>query len=123
MMPMLRQGKDSVELSSPPERLKKYDLPIYRRENGQYVMHRIVKVTEDHYICLGDNTVAFEPVWHKQIVGVVTAFYRGNKRVDVNSLGYKIYCRVWRLTRPWRKVLVKAKGVVRRMLQLLRKRN
>ena len=28
MLPMLRQGKDTVEVKKPPERLKKYDLPM-----------------------------------------------------------------------------------------------
>ena len=30
MLPMLRQGKDSVELAPLPEKLKKYDLPLYQ---------------------------------------------------------------------------------------------
>ena len=58
MLPMLRQGIDSVELSPVPEKLKKYDLPLYQRRNGQYVLHRIVKVSEG-YTCIGDNQ--FEP--------------------------------------------------------------
>ena len=28
MLPLLRQGKDSVQLSPLPERLEKYDLPV-----------------------------------------------------------------------------------------------
>ena len=50
MMPMLRQGRDSVELSPLPEKLHKYDLPVYRRGDGQFVMHRIVDIKEDHYV-------------------------------------------------------------------------
>ena len=34
MLPMLRQGKDSVELAPLPGRLRKYDLPIYRNAAG-----------------------------------------------------------------------------------------
>ena len=43
MLPMLRQGVDSVVLSPLPSRLKKYDLPLYRRKSGQYVLHRVVE--------------------------------------------------------------------------------
>ena len=43
MLPMLRQGRDSVVLSPAPERLRKYDIPLYIRENGQYVLHRIIQ--------------------------------------------------------------------------------
>ena len=37
MMPMLRQGKDSVELAPLPQKLRKYDLPVYRNAAGKYV--------------------------------------------------------------------------------------
>ena len=56
MLPMLRQGIDSVELSPLPDKLKKYDLPVYQYPSGKYVMRRVVKVRDDHYVCLGDNT-------------------------------------------------------------------
>lgn len=44
MLPMLRQGIDSVVLSPVPETLRKYDLPLYRRENGKY---GVVALTEN----------------------------------------------------------------------------
>ena len=54
MLPMLRQGMDTVVLSPVPERLQKYDIPFYRRDNGQFVLHRITAVGET-YACIGDN--------------------------------------------------------------------
>ena len=44
MLPMLRQGRDTVTLSPVTGRLRKYDLPLYRREDGRYVLHRVVGV-------------------------------------------------------------------------------
>ena len=123
MLPMLRQGKDAVELSPLPEKLKKYDLPVYRRENGQYVMHRVVAVKEDHYICLGDNTVEFETIYPRQMIGVVSAFKRGDKRIELDHPGYRLYCRLWRLTRPARKLIFQMKGIARRLLKPFRKGN
>ncbi len=117
MLPMLRQGKDSVELSPLPEKLKKYDLPVYRREDGKYVMHRVVAVKEGYYLCLGDNTVAFETVRPEQMVGVVSAFYRGDKRIETDDPGYQRYCRIWRLTRPWRKLWLWTKRTIKRILK------
>ena len=116
MLPMLRQGKDSVELSPLPERLKKYDLPVYRREDGQFVMHRVVDVKDDHYVCLGDNTLAFEHIYPEQMIGVVSAFKRGDKRIEVAAPGYQLYCRVWRLTHPVRVRIYRMKCVVRKLL-------
>lgn len=117
MLPMLRQGKDSVELSPLPERLKKYDLPVYRRKNGQFVMHRIVDVKADHYICLGDNTIAFEHIYPEQMIGVVSAFKRGDKRIEVDAPGYRVYCRLWRLTRPVRAMIYRMKRAARKLLR------
>jgi len=121
MMPMLRQGKDSVELSPLPERLKKFDLPVYRRVDGQYVMHRVVGVKEDYYVCLGDNTLFFEHIYPEQMIGVVTAFKRGDKRIEVHALGYQIYCRIWRLTHPVRKLIHYMKCFARKLLKPFRK--
>lgn len=95
MMPMLRQGKDTVEIAALPDKLKKYDLPIYRYPSGRYVMHRVVKVKEDHYICLGDNTIPYEKITHDQMIAVVTAFSRGGKRVPVDNAMYRLYTWVW----------------------------
>ena len=50
MLPMLRPGIDSVVLRPLPEKLKKYDLPLYQRKNGQYVLHRVI-CAEDTYTC------------------------------------------------------------------------
>ena len=95
MLPMLRQGIDSVVLSPLPEKLKKYDLPLYQRPNGKYILHRIVDVG-DTYTCLGDNQYTKEyGVEHQWMIGVVTAFYRGEKYHSVNELGYQLYCRFW----------------------------
>jgi hypothetical protein len=59
MLPMLRQGIDRVILSPAPQKLRKYDLPLYRRENGQFVLHRVVKVGKT-YSCIGDNQFVVE---------------------------------------------------------------
>ena len=117
MLPMLRQGIDSVELAPLPHRLKKYDLPVYQYPSGKVVMHRIVKVAEDIYICMGDNTYNPERIAPEQIIGVVTAFRRGEKRIEVTHPGYRIYCRLWVAIFPIRKFLVRAKNWLRRHLK------
>lgn len=114
MLPMLRQKKDAVELSPLPERLKPYDLPMYHREDGKMVIHRIVAVKEDYYVCLGDNTEQFEKIVPEQMIGVVSAFKRGDKRIEVTSPLYRLYCRLWRPTRPLRILYKRTKRLLRR---------
>lgn len=109
MLPMLRQGVDSVVISPLPEKLKKYDLPLYRRDDGHFVLHRIVKV-RDTYTCIGDNQFVLEHgLRQDQMIGVVTAFYRAGKRHSVTELGYWLYCRFWHYTRFLRRCLRWAK--------------
>lgn len=117
MRPMLRQGIDKVVLSPLPGKLKKYDLPLYQRDNGAYVLHRIVKA-EDTYTCIGDNQFQLEPgVRSDQMIGVVTAFYRGAKRWEVTSCSYRLYCRLWHITRflrcYWRALKAKVRGLLK----------
>ena len=88
MLPMIRQGKDSIVLSPLPEKLSKYDIPLYQRANGQYVLHRIVSVG-DTYTLMGDNQYIEEKgVTRESMIGVVTAFYRGEKLHSTKETGY-----------------------------------
>jgi hypothetical protein len=99
MLPMLRQGIDSVLLSPVQGKLKKYDLPLYQRKNGKYVLHRIVKAGET-YTCIGDNQYTYESgVRQEQLIAVVTGYYRDEQYRPVNSFWHKFYCRFWHFTR------------------------
>ena len=105
MLPMLRQGRDKVVLSPVRGRLKKYDLPLYQRDSGQYVLHRIVGVGET-YTCIGDNQYALEHgIRQDQLIAVVTAFTRDDREIPVTDLGYRVYCRVWHWLRPVKRIL------------------
>lgn len=101
MLPMLRQGIDSVVLSSVHGKLKKYDLPLYQRPDGQYVLHRIVGFGQNYtYVCIGDNQFQYEKgVRHRRVIAVVTGYYRDEEYRSVKSFRYKCYCRFWHWTR------------------------
>lgn len=104
MLPMLRQGIDSVMLSPVKGKLKKYDLPFYQRRDGHYVLHRIVKAGET-YTCIGDNQFVYEPgVRQEQLIAVVTGYYRDEEYRSVDSFRYKFYCRWQHWTRFFRHV-------------------
>ncbi len=103
MLPLLRQGRDSVTLSPLPEKLKKFDIVLYKRENGQFVLHRIIK-TGETYTCLGDNQFVSEPgLGRGQMIALVTEVCRDGKQVSEGALW--LYSRFWLLTRPVRRVL------------------
>ena len=121
MLPMLRQGKDAVTLSPVTAPLKKYDIPLYQRDDGAYVLHRITKV-EDTYTCIGDNQFEYEPgIRPDQVIAVVTAFSRAGKQISVNALSYRIYTRLWHWTRWPRWILFRLRRKTRVILRKLGK--
>ena len=44
MRPLIRQGRDLLVIRTCTGRLRKYDIPLYQRPSGQYVLHRIARV-------------------------------------------------------------------------------
>lgn len=118
MLPMLRQGRDTVELSPLTGRLKKYDLPLYRRDNGQYVLHRVVEADET-YTCVGDNQFELERgLRHDQMIALVTAFTRNGKRIAVDNIWYLRYSCFWVAIRPVRRIWIG----IRRLLGRVKRR-
>jgi len=116
MLPMLRQGVDRVVLSPTPPKLRKYDLPLYQRLDGKYILHRVVSVG-DTYTCIGDNQFSFETgVPHEWVIAVVTSFYRADRLWHTDDWRYRSYCRFWHLSRPVRHLWRRGKGWIRRHL-------
>ena len=56
MYPMLRNRRDTIIVKPPTAPLKKYDVPLYRREDD-YVLHRIIGKDDRGYIICGDNCI------------------------------------------------------------------
>lgn len=110
MRPLIRQGKDVMIISSLDKLgrdLRKMDVPLYKRDSGQYVLHRIIKVTKDGYVIRGDNTYSNEyGVTDSQILGVLSGIIRNGKEISLNSFGYKVYSYFWLYTYYIRKVVV-----------------
>lgn len=93
MMPLLRNRRDMVKVVPVKGVLKKYDLPLYKRPTGEYVLHRIIGVKKDHYIICGDNRCHKEYVPFDWIVGVTKVIYRDDKEIPVEDPEYMKYVR------------------------------
>lgn len=95
MLPTIRDRKDTVTLVKPTGKLKKGDVPFYRRSNGQYVLHRIVYVNGETYVTCGDNQWVNEyNVQDEQIIGVLKSINRNGKVYNVDDKLYKNYVKV-----------------------------
>ncbi|MBR2010909.1 MAG: S24/S26 family peptidase [Clostridia bacterium] len=92
MLPLLREGKDSVLLVMPLH-CQKHDICLYRRADGAFVLHRLMKFEKngDPIFC-GDNQTALEyGVSREQIIARACAVYRGDRRISVSSRKYRFY--------------------------------
>ena len=120
MRPLIKQDRDILIITKPEGRLKKYDIPLYKRGGNQYVLHRIVKVRENDYVILGDNCLKKEyGITDDQIIGVLTSLVRKGKEVDFNGFGYRFYCRFWYAVYPVRVIFMRARilaGSIKRRL-------
>ncbi len=97
MYPLLRQGKDTVIIEKIKNKPKKNDVLFYKRDNGEYVLHRLIKIKNGAYIIRGDNCYNNEyDIADRHILGVMTQFYRDEKLVDCRkSTKYKLYSYLW----------------------------
>lgn len=117
MMPLIKQGRDLLVISRKPEhRLRRFDVPLYKRDTGQYVLHRIIRVRQNDYVICGDNRVNKEyGITDRHIIGVLTAVIRNGKELSVNSTKYKLYVYLWYLLFPFRFVFIKGRNLIRRI--------
>ena len=110
MMPTLRGGRDQVELALPDRPYRKYDLPLYKRKSGQFVLHRVISVQNDgSLICCGDNQWVREPeLQPSQMLGLVVRICRNGKEFSVDKFSYRLWVRFWVLVFPCRRILLRA---------------
>ena len=96
MFPLIRDSKYDVYIVKPEPHLNKYDVPVYKRTTGEYVMHRILGEDKDGYICCGDNQWILEyGVKDSQVIGVLKEWYHKDKKKTVEDEKYKRYVKFW----------------------------
>ena len=125
MMPLLRQRRDLMVIEKKgPERLHWLDVPLFKRDNGQYVLHRVMWVRKNDYVLCGDNQWYLERgITDKHILGVLTQVDRDGKRLDMRSTKMRLYGLFQWLIYPLRAVLLIARIAPGAIYRRLFKRN
>ncbi|MBQ4569462.1 MAG: S24/S26 family peptidase [Ruminococcus sp.] len=96
MLPFLSGGRDHVFLQKPVSRLKKGDIVLFTRKNGDYVLHRIKSADSKGYYLLGDRQTTPEgPVDESRIRCVAVKVRRKGKILSPNSFCWKFFSIVW----------------------------
>ena len=116
MCPFLAGGRDRVTLSAAMGRLKKNDLPLYRRPDGSFVLHRVVRVERDgSYRMCGDRQ--WQPelgIRQEQVIALASAYVRKGRALTNRNLFYRLYRTVWTWLLPWRPQLFRWSARLRR---------
>ena len=118
MMPFIKQGRDVLVISRAEGRLKRYDVPLYKRDSGQYVLHRILKVRENDYVICGDNRCSREyGITDRHIIGVLTGIIRDGREIPVTDRKYRIYVHLWCDFFPVRAFIIRIRQFLKRRLK------
>jgi hypothetical protein len=112
MRPFYVDSQTQVTLSLPLSTFRRLDVVLFERENGQMVLHRIVKMSRDTLIIQGDALRNSEIVKPSQVVGVVLRHERRGKIHSERSFWYLTIVRVWVLFAFLRRPML---GVLRRL--------
>lgn len=121
MLPLLRHRRDKVCIVTPQQTsLKKYDITLFIRSDGKYILHRVVAVKAGGYVITGDNQYVKEyPVLHSQVIGVVKGIWRKGKYLSCEDMSYRRYSRIWVGTYPMRWFFLRIKQSLFKIIKYL----
>lgn len=113
MLPLLVAGKDKVVIS-PPLKININDIIFYRRNDGHFVLHRVVDIDSRGYVLCGDNQWQKEyGITDENVIGVVTEIIKNGTSIEVTDKKYLKYCQRWLKTLKFRKPLISVMSKIR----------
>lgn len=107
MAPFLAHGRDTVYLSKITKPVKRGDIVLYQRKNGELVLHRVCHRDDDNFSMVGDAQEIIETgIRSGQLLAVARAVRRKGKLLSQNSFHWKFYETIWLSVIPWRRKLI-----------------
>ncbi len=118
MLPLLRHHENTVFLVPVTEKLKRGDIILYKRADGQYVLHRIVKCKKNSYVLCGDNQSTLEyGVTDSMIIARMEGFYKGETYISLSSPEIMSYSKNRLKSLPKRRLKTFAARVYRKIFK------
>lgn len=119
MSPFLIHGRDTVYLRKPDHELKRGDIVFYERDDGHFVLHRILKVNDnDTYDIIGDNQdVIEEGVRRNQIFAYVFKVIRKGKITEPGSFWWDFFAGPWTEMIPARRTVSRFYGTITKKIR------
>ena len=109
MMPLLKEGRDRVELKPYcHERLKKGDVVLYKKNDDTLVLHRIIKTENgEFFTVLGDHQFNNDEWVNKnQIIAVACGFFIKGRYVNEKTRWYRLYKKIWLCNLNFRRIIL-----------------
>ena len=107
MSPFLRHGRDQIRQAAVTAPPKRGDMVFFRRRNGQYIMHRVLRRMPDgNYAIIGDGQQQVEaPIAPEQIFAVVTQVCRKGTWIGPEAFWWRFFAGPWLTLLPLRPLL------------------
>lgn len=107
MWPTLKNRGQSVVVVKKTGKLARFDVALYIRPGRKYVLHRVMKPTDDGYVICGDSQLVCERVAEEQVIGVMEGFYRKDKYISATDEKYRREIEKWYSHKKRRKLKLK----------------
>ena len=107
MMPFLVSDRDFVMLSDIGDGIRKGDIVLYQRRNGQFILHRVCKVKKKKlYYMIGDAQNVIEgPIMEEQIRAKVVKIMRNGIWISKTCFWWWFFEVIWIRLIPVRKYI------------------
>ena len=113
MTPFLQPERDTVYLKKQACPVKKGDIVLYKRKNGQYILHRVYRATPEELQLIGDGQTGIEPgISPQSVIAVVDAVRRNGKLLKRGHPVWFFYEKLWLNMIPLRP---RIRGLMRRV--------
>lgn len=117
MSPFLVHGRDTVYLSRLTRPVRRGDVLLYRRQSGDYILHRVYRVEAGNLTMVGDAQMVLEAgIKAEQVIAIMTGATRKGKRQGPGCFWWEFFEKVWIRVLPARRVLRRTYTAVRNFL-------
>ena len=121
MEPLIHQGDDAVVLGA-AESVKAGDVVFYQRENGMFVLHRLIEKRGGTYTMCGDNQQVLEHgVKPSQVLAKMVGYYKNEVYHSVDEAEYLAYTKKQISRFPYRHRNPKILAILVKIKKLLKK--
>jgi hypothetical protein len=106
MLPFIHPHTDIIKLINAKGPYKKYQVILFQK-GPDYILHRIIKVTDSKLFCIGDNEFVTDIVDCSDVIAIMEGLYRKEKYIHSNQHLSLIFISIWHILTPLRRVIKK----------------